>query len=246
LKFCLFFSHRVLFPYMGFIVIIFPRGSKILRPYPQKIIRWIWIAVWAFIFFTPGCFTRLSIDRSDPPLLDLKNYQPLAILPVPDAPGYPHSGLGLQVAAEEALQEKRFALVAQEKVVQVLTDLNQTAQGVSSDPSLLARFSAALGSKMLVAGTFLSYRVQKSYIAPNISEVWPGAGSLPGYQSLPTYHQGTCEIRVRLKMLESEKGTVVWLAEGKGSGPSGSEAKILHWLMEDLMKGLPTLSPKTE
>jgi hypothetical protein len=47
-------------------------------------------------------------------------------------------------------------------------------------------------------------------------------------------------------MLESEKGAVVWMAEGKGSGPSGSEAKILHWLMEDLMKGLPTLSPKTE
>jgi hypothetical protein len=231
---------------MRIIVIIFPRGSKSLRPYPQKINRWFWIALCGFIFFTPGCFTRLSVDRSDPPILDLNNYQPLAILPVPDAPGYPHSGLSLQVAAEEVLQEKRFALVGQEKVVQVLTDLNQTARGVSSDPPLLARFSAALGSKMLVVGTFLSYRVQKSYIAPNISEVWPGAGSISGYQSLPTYYQGTCEIRVRLQMLESEKGAVVWMAEGKGSGPSGSEAKILHWLIEDLMKGLPPLPQQTE
>jgi hypothetical protein len=231
---------------MGFIVIIFPRGSKILRPYPQKIIRWIWIAVWAFIFFTPGCFTRLSIDRSDPPLLDLKNYQPLAILPVPDAPGYQHSGASLQLAIEEVLKEKRFTLVAQERVVQVLTDLNQTPQGVSSDPPLLARFGAVLGSKILVVGTFLSYRVQKSYIAPNISEVWPGAGSLPAYQSLPTYHQGTCEIKVHLQMLDSEKGTVVWMAEGKGRGPSGSEAKILHWLIEDLMKGLSPLPQQTE
>jgi len=217
-----------------------------LRFYPQKFIRWFSIAVCGFIFFTPGCFTRLSVDRSDPPILDLKNYQPLAILPVPDAPGYRHSGFSLQLAAEEVLKEKRFALVGQEKVVQVLTDLKQTAQGVSSDSTLLARFSAALGSKILLVGTFLYYRVQKSYISPNISEVWPGAGSLPGYQSLPTYHQGTCEIKVRLQMLESEKGTVVWMAEGKGTGPSGSETKILNLLIEDLMKDLLPLPPKTE
>jgi hypothetical protein len=170
----------------------------------------------------------------------------VAILPVPDAPGYRLSGFSLQLATEEVLKEKRFTLISQEKLAPVLANLNQPTQVLSSDPEMLARVRAALGSKILVVGTFLSYQELKSYISPSLTEVWPGAGSLSEYQSLPTYHQGTCTMKVRLQMLESEKGTVVWTAEGTGSGPIGSKEQVLHLLLEDLMNDLPSLPPKAE
>jgi hypothetical protein len=236
--------HPILFIRM--IVITFSRGSKSLKSSRQKFIGWFYLAACVSLFFTPGCLTRLQVDRPAPPLLDLKDHQPLAVLPVPDAPGYRHSGLSLQRATEDGLKEKNFALVAQEDLAQVLANLNQPAKDLSSDPALLARFRTALGSKILVVGTFLSYRVQKSYISPNITEVWPGAGPFPEYQSLPTYHQGTCAMKVRLQMLESGKGSVVWTAEGTASGPSGSEEKVLHSLIEDLMKDLDPLHLKKE
>ena len=240
------FSHRHSNSFFRMIVTIFSRGSKILNSSRKKFIGWFYLAACGFLFFTAGCFTRLQVDRPAPPLLDLKAHQPLAVLPVPDAPGYRYSGFRLQRATEEGLKEKNFTLVDQETLTQVFANLSQPVKDLSSDPALLARLRTALGSKLLVVGTFLSYRVQKSYISPTVTEVWPGAGSLPEYQSLPTYYQGTCAMKVRLQMLESEKGSVVWTAEGTGSGPSGSEERVLHALVEDLMKDLDPLPPKKE
>lgn len=212
----------------------------------HNFVWWFCLAACGLLCLSPGCFTRIRVERPAPPLLDLKDLQPVAILPVPDAPGYRLSGFSLQLATEEVLKEKNFALIPQEKLAPALANLNQPAQVLSSDAEMLARFRVALGSKLLVVGTFLSYQVLKSYLSPSITEVWPGAGSLSEYQSLPTYHQGTCTMKVRLQMLESEKGTVVWTAEGTGSGPVGSKEKVLHLLLEDLMQDLPSLPPKAE
>jgi hypothetical protein len=53
-------------------------------------------------------------------------------------------------------------------------------------------------------------------------------------------------MKVRLKMLDSEKGALIWTAEGKGRGPSGFEERILRHLVEDLLKDLPLLPEKRE
>jgi len=208
----------------------------------NRIRIWLFIAALGAFILTSGCFTHLSVDRSTPPLIDFRDYQPMAILPIADVPAHPGSGSNLQRAIQEALEKKKFVLVAPERVGQVLLDLNQTPQGLLGDPGLLARFSEASGAKLIVVGALLDYRVQKSYFSSGTSQVWEGA--FYEYQSLPTYHQGTCQMKVRLRVFEAQKGAGVWLAEGRGGGPSGSREKILRSLVEDLMKAVPPLSGK--
>ena len=185
-----------------------------MRSRPKTRSGWLLLLPLGVLLLTPGCFTRLSVDKTAPPLLDLKNYQPVAILPIPDFRGHPGSGFNLQRMIEEGLTQKGFAVVAPERVINALMDLNQSPLSPSPNPNHLPRVGEALGSKILVVGSFLDYRLQKSYI---LLGHHPSLGwRLYGYQSLPTYHQGICQIRVRLQMIESEKGSTVWTAEGKG------------------------------
>jgi len=197
-----------------------------------------------FLFLATGCFTSLAVDRSAPPVVALKDYQPIAILPSPDAPGFTGSGSLLLIVNQEVLKAKNFVLIPLQRAAQVLQDMHQTPQEVSGNAALLRRFGESLNSRIILLPAFLDYRTQKSYISSSTSQVW--RGSSYEYQSLPTYHQGICEMRVTLKMLDSEKGVVVWRAEGKGRGPSGAEEKILRLLVEDLMKDLPLLPEKRE
>ena len=169
------------------------------------------------LILATGCFTHLAVDRSAPPAVDLKDYQPVAILPSSDAPGFAGSGSLLRAATQEVLKAKNFAVTAPEK---------------------------GGAFRITLVATFLDYRRQKSYISSSTSQVWPGASY--EYQSLPTYHQGSCEMKVRLKMLDSEKGALIWTAEGTGRGPSGFEERILRHLVEDLLKDLPLLPEKRE
>jgi hypothetical protein len=191
-----------------------------------------------------GCFTHLAVERSAPPGVDLKDYQPVAILPSADTPGFADSGSLLLTTSQEILKAKNFTVPPPERAFQVLQDMNQTPQEVSRNAGLLRRFGESLSSRTLLLATFLDYRTQKSYLSSSTSQVWQGASY--EYQSLPTYHQGICEMRVSLKMLDVEKGTVVWAAEGKGRGPSGAEKRILRQLVADLMKDLPLLPEKRE
>ncbi|MBP1713870.1 MAG: hypothetical protein H6Q42_2073 [Deltaproteobacteria bacterium] len=209
----------------------------------SKVAVWFFIlTVFGFLILAMGCFTRLTVDRPAPPLVDLKDYQPVGILSSSDAPGFTGSGWLLLKASQDVLKEKHFAVTAPERSLQVLQDMNQSPEEVSRDARLLRRFGESLSSRILLVATFLNYRRQKSYISSGTSQVWQGASY--EYQSLPTYHQGICEMKVSLKMLDAEKGTVVWRAEGSGRGPSGSEERILRQLVEDLMKDLPLLPEK--
>ena len=196
------------------------------------------------ILLVPGCFTSLAVDRLAPPVVDLKDYQPVAILPPADASGFAGSGSLLLTASQEVLKAKNYAVTAPERGVQVLQDMNQTPEEVSRNAALLRRFSESLRSRIILVATFLDYRLQKSYISSATSQVWQGA--YYEYQSLPTYHQGFCEMKVSLKLLEAKKGAVVWAAEGRGRGPSASEERILRHLVADLMKDLPLLPEKRE
>jgi len=209
---------------------------------PCRRIGWFWVAAFGAMILISGCFSRVSVDRSIPPPVNLKDFQPAVILPIADFPAGPESGSALLRATQEVLEQKGMVLISQERVGRVLADLNQTPQGLLADPSLLLSFADTSGAKLVVAGILLDYRVQKSYISSGTSQVWQGG--FYEYQSLPTYYQGTCQMKVRLQMLDARMGKVVWLAEGRGSGPSGSQERILRSLVEDLMKEIPALREK--
>lgn len=204
--------------------------------------RFLFLTALGFMILAAGCFTHLTVDRAVPPAVDFKDHPPVAILPSADAPGFTGSGSLLQTTSLEILKAKNFTVTAPERSLQVLQEMKQTPEAVSRNAGLLRRFGESLSSPIVILASFLDFRTQKSYISSSTTQVWQGASY--EYQSLPTYHQGICEMKVSLKMRDSEKGTVVWTAEGKGRGPSGSEQRILRSLVEDLMKDLPLLPEK--
>ena len=191
-----------------------------------------------------GCMMRLTVDRSAPPVVDLKKYQPVAILPPADAPGFAGSGALLLAASQEVLKAKNFSVTVPQRADQVLQEMNLSAREVSRDPALRRRFGEILRSRIILVPTLLDYRSQKSYISSSTTQVWQGGAY--EYQSLPTYHQGFCEMKISLEMFDVEKGTAVWTAEGRGRGLSGSEGGILRHLVMDLTRDLPLLPEKRE
>jgi hypothetical protein len=223
---------------------IFLLRNKLPVAHAKMIARLFFFTACGALIVATGCFTSLTVERSAPPTVDLSDYQPVALLPPPDVAGFPGSGALLLRRSGELLKAKNFIVTPPERGVQVLQEMNQSPQEVSRNVALLRRFGESLRSRIIIVPTFLDYRTQKSYISASTSQVWRGASY--EYQSLPTYHQGISEMNVRLKMLDSEKGTVVWTAEGKGRGPSGSEERILRQLVEDLMKDLPLLPEKRD
>ncbi len=210
----------------------------------RKSARLFLLAACGSLIFAAGCFTFLNVEPSAPPLVDLQEYQPVAVLPAADAPGFAHSGALLLAASREFLQAKRFSVADPDRVTRALWDLNRDAEDVARSAALLRRFGETLRSRTVLLATISDYRRQKSYISPGTSQVWQGAAY--EYQSLPTYHQGVCEMKLSLKLLDPQKATAVWKAEGRGRGPTGSEERILRQLVEDLLKDLPLLPEKKE
>ena len=65
------------------------------------------------------------------------------------------------------------------------------------------------------------------------------------YVTLPTYHHGTSQIRLILRMFEAGKGDLVWAAAGTIHAQSGSHEEYARKLAERLLKELPSISPRT-
>jgi len=228
-----------------FILSIFPsKDNKMFEVYCRMAARFLFFVASGAMIFVMGCFTSLAVAPSPPPAVDMRNDQPMAVLPPPDAAGFTGSGSLLLKINYELLKAKNFVVIPPEKGVHVLQEMAHPAQEVSRTPGLLRRFAESIGSPIVMVPIFLDYRPQKSYISSSTSQVWQGASY--EYQSLPTYYQGFSEMKVCLKMFDSEKGEVVWTAEGKGRGPSGSEERILRHLVETLKKHLPLLPEKRE
>jgi hypothetical protein len=191
------------------------------------------------VLLSAGCIYRLKLDRSYPLKVNLKDFQPLAVLPIRDAAGYPESGVTLYLSAQHFLTQKGYTLVNPSEVARAMAELNLTPENLLSDPPALANSSKLMKARLLVVGTILEYRFQKSYVSSQDFQVWDGA--VYQYRTLPTYHQGTCQMRLRLRMLDPEKGSLVWLAEGSTSGPSSSAEVLKEKLVERLLESLPSL-----
>jgi hypothetical protein len=175
--------------------------------------------------------------------VNLKDYQPMAILPIRDAPGYPESGARLDIDLRAVLASKGYSLINPKEVSQTLDEF-PSDQNLPSDQDLVQKIRPRLLAKILVVGTLLEYRVQKSYVRSQTFQVWEGPRY--DYQFLPTYHQSLCQIKLILRMLDMENGSVVWLAEGMADGPAFSADEMGKRLVHLLLQQIPSFSPKPQ
>jgi hypothetical protein len=191
-----------------------------------------------------GCFHNLSVETVFPLNADLIDFQPIAILPIQDAPGYPESGSNLYVFAQDLLGKKGYILTNPAIVVQSMEKLDLTHPKLLSDPSSSIKANRHMQAKLMMIGTIVEYRLEKSSLRSGAVQVWNGATY--EYLALPTYYQGTCNLKIRLSMLNPEKGSLVWMAEGRVSGPSSSVKalgqKLIALLWENFSSSLPTPS----
>ena len=191
-----------------------------------------------------GCFYNLNLDRSSPLEVNLKDYQPIAFLPIQEAPGFPESGSNLNDSIQARLAAKGIAFLNQEDVSPAIEELGlipHTSQKLLAQSTSLRKLGERLKVKLILAGTLLDYHLQKSYVRSTAFQVWDGA--MYDYRSLPTYYQGTCQIRLKLMLFDPEKGSVVWMAEGTVRGPSRSAESLGKKLVDRLLSDLPSLPP---
>ena len=194
------------------------------------------------ILFTAGCLYNLNLKKPYPLPGNLKDYQPIAVLPIQDATGHRDSGSNLYSAARSLLAEKGYNLVDPSETSETMEELRLTPQALLSDQASLAEVSERLGARLLVVGTILEYRLQKSYVRSEDFQVWEG-GSYE-YRTLPTYHYGTCEIGLKLRIVDPKKGSVVWTAEGTIRGPNAAAQALGRRLVNRLLKDIPSLPTK--
>lgn len=200
------------------------------------------------IFFSlAGCFYNLNLDRSSPLEVNLVDYQPIAFLPIPEAAGFPESAVNLNGFIRARLSAKGFSLLDSEDVSLALEEFGlipYTSQKLLAQPASLRQLGERLRVKLIFGGILLDYHLQKSYVRSTAFPVWDG--TMYDYRSLPTYHQGAGQIRLRLMLLAPEKGSVVWMAEGTVRGPSSSAEALGEKLVNRLLADLPTLTPASK
>ena len=104
----------------------------------------------------------------------------------------------------------------------------------------ITRFlEAAPNSPSRAIGALAEYGLGKSYVGTKTEQVWEGG--LFDYRMLPTYHWGHSRIRLIFKLVDSESGKIVWMAEGTLQGPSGSAEALSKRLAEGLLEDLPSI-----
>lgn len=193
------------------------------------------------LLLLPACFYRINLEPPYALKIDPQEYQPVGLLPISPAPDSPNSGTNLYSFIRDALEGKGYLLVKEADVTEALQELKLSPLHLLSDPQALQKLGEHLKAKVVFIGTIPEYRVQKSSWGARTVQVW---GQEP-YDSLtlPTYYQGTCRLRLILRMFESEKGDLVWAAEGTIRASSDSAETYARKLAERLLKELPPVSP---
>ena len=188
-----------------------------------------------------GCFYRVNLEPPGSPKVDPAKYQPLALLPVQDAPGHPASGSNLYPIIRDSLEKKGYSLVKEAEVVSTLEEMKLTSLFLLSDRDSLKKVAERLKARLLMIATLPEYRVQKSRVGSQSVQVWDGESFTD--QVLPTYFGGSSQVRLILRMFESEKGELVWISEGTIHASRDSAEAYGRKLAERLLISLPSLSP---
>ena len=203
------------------------------------------VLVSMLFLFPTGCFYRLNVEPLPALNIDPKDYQPVVLFPIPDAPGHPASGTDVSSFIRQSLEKKGYVLVEQDAVSEILEEMNLSPRFLLSDADSLLKIGDRLKAKLLIIGTLAEYKVHKAYWDAQTMRGW----NREEYESLslPTYHWGSSQIRLILRMFESETGALVWVTEGS-IHVSGNSTKLYgEKLAERLLKDLPpVLLPKKD
>lgn len=192
-----------------------------------------------------ACFYRVNLEPQESPKVDPAKYQPLALLPIQDASGHPAPGSDLYPIIRDLLQKKGYSLVEEAEVVRTLEEMKLTSLLLLSDRDSLKKVAERLKARLLMIATLPEYRVQKSRLGSQSIQVWDGKSFTD--QVLPTYFGGSSQVRLILRIFESEKGDLVWMSEGTIRGSRDSAEAYGRKLAERLLISLPPLSsPSTK
>lgn len=197
------------------------------------------VLVSMLFFFPAGCYYHVKVEPLPPLNIDPKDYQPVILFPISDVPGQPESGTDLSSFIRESLEKKGYILVQQDAVSEVLEEMKLTPLLLLSDLDSLVKIGERLKAKLLVIGILAEYKVQKAYWDAQPIRGW----NQEEYESLslPTYHWGSSQIRLILRMFGSETGALVWMAEGS-IRVSGNSTKLYGETLADrLLKDLPPI-----
>ena len=197
--------------------------------------------IWPFIFlvFGASCFHNLHLERSVPLRINPKDYQPVALIPISDAKGFPSSGFSIYAAAQDFLLQRGYRLVDSEEVSRRLEQFSQAPFSLFSTADFSREFAAQVQAKLLLIGLIAEYRPGKSYLGTQTEQVWEGG--LYDYRTLPSYHWGSSRIRLLFKLVDGKTGKVVWMAEGVLQGPSGSSPSLSKKITEGMLEDLPSI-----
>jgi hypothetical protein len=165
----------------------------------------------------------------------------LALLPVQDAPGHPGSGSNLYPIIRDSLEKKGYRLVGEVKVVSTLEEMKLTSPLLLSDRDTLKKVAERLQARLIMIASLPEYRVQKSRMGSQSVQAWDGESFTD--QVLPTYFGGSSQVRLILRMFESEKGELVWMSGGTIHASSDSADAYERKLAERLLMSLPPVSP---
>jgi hypothetical protein len=188
-----------------------------------------------------ACLYRVNLEPPVSPKVDLAEYQPLALLPIQDASGHPASGSNLYPIIRDSLEKKGYTLVEEIKVVSALEEMKLTSLHLLSDRDSLKKVAERLKAGLLMIATLPEYRVQKSRMGSQSVQVWNGDSFTD--QVLPTYFGGSSQVRLILRMFESQKGELVWMSGGTIHASSDSADAYERKLAERLLMSLPPVSP---
>ena len=195
----------------------------------------------AFFSLSGACLYRVNLEPPVSPKVDPAKYQPLALLPIQDASGHPASGMDLYPLLRDSLEKKGYNLVSEAEVASVLDEMKLASPLLLSDLDSLKKVAERLKAKLLMIATLPEYKVQKSRLGSQPVQMWDGETFTE--RMLPTYFGGSSQIRLILRMFESEKGELVWMSEGTIHASRDSPETYVRKLAERLLRGLPSLTP---
>jgi hypothetical protein len=141
----------------------------------------------------------------------------------------------------DSLEKKGYNLVSEAEVASVLDEMKLASPLLLSDLDSLKKVAERLKAKLLMIATLPEYKVQKSRLGSQPVQMWDGETFTE--QMLPTYFGGSSQIRLILRMFESEKGELVWMSEGTIHASRDSAETYARKLAERLLRGLPSLTP---
>jgi hypothetical protein len=195
-----------------------------------------------FLFISPwGCFYRVTLEPAVSLKIDPREYQPVALLPFPAAPGAADAGSELYPFIRDSLEKKGYTLVKDAEVLEALEKMKLNPLLLLSERDSRIKICERLRSRLLMIGILPEYRVQKSYLGSQSSEAFDGKSYSD--RLLPTYFRGSSHIHLVLRIFEAQQGELVWLSKGTIRASSDSAGNYSRELADRLLQRLPAVRP---